>query len=188
MVGTVGRLVYEKGYAELFQVAEQLRVQCDTIKFLVIGAEEHDQNDSVSHDLIADLAARKVVQFLGWSNEMPRWYSAMDAFVLPSYREGIPRACMEASAMQLPVIASDIRGCREVVENGTTGLLVPVRNVEALATAILKLFGDRRLAAEMGMNGQRRIRTQFDSKLVASRLREFYSNLDQMIGTGVSAA
>jgi glycosyltransferase involved in cell wall biosynthesis len=188
VVGTVGRLVYEKGFAELFQAAERLRAQSDKIKFLVIGAEEHDQNDAVPHETIEKLQSRKLIEFVGWSNDMPRWYAAMDAFVLPSYREGIPRACMEAAAMQLPVVASDIRGCREVVEQGITGLLVPVRSADALVDAILQLFRDRSLAEQMGFQGQCRIRAQFDSKLVASRLHEFYSSIDQMIATGASAA
>jgi glycosyltransferase involved in cell wall biosynthesis len=188
LVGAVGRLVYEKGYAELFQAAERLRSRSGRIKFLVIGAEEHDQNDAVPHETIKELQLRQVIQFLGWSNEMPRWYAAMDAFVLPSYREGIPRACMEAAAMQLPVIASNIRGCREVVEHGKTGILVPVRNVDAIVEAVWKLFSDRRLAEHMGFEGQCRIRAEFDSRLVRSRLHDFYTSIDQMIATGASAA
>ena len=151
------------------------------MKFLVIGPEEHDQNDAISHAVIERLRAQGLIQFHGWSNDIAAWYSVMDAFALPSYREGIPRACMEAAAMQLPVIATDIRGCREVVQDGQTGILVPVRNVDGLVDAILKLCSDRELAATMGAAGSRRIRIQFDEKIVAARLRDFYSSVDHML-------
>lgn len=188
VVGTVGRLVYEKGFGELFQAADRLRTHSSRIRFLVIGAEEHDQNDAIPHELIEELQARGLVNFLGWVSDMRPCYAAMDAFVLPSYREGIPRACMEASAMQLPVIASDIRGCREVVEHGMTGMLVPVRNVDALVEAILKLDRDRGLGEQMGIYGRRRIKAQFDNRLVVSRLRDFYSSIDRRLSEGASAA
>lgn len=188
VVGTVGRLVYEKGFGELFQAAEKLRSYSDRIKFVVIGPEEQDQNDAVPHQLIEQLEKRQLIRFLGWTNEVPRWYPAMDAFVLPSHREGIPRACMEASAMELPVIASNIRGCREVVDHGKTGLLVPVGSVDGLVGAILKLYNDRDLRERMGTLGRLRMKAQFDNKSVISRLRELYAGIDRTLSPGASAA
>jgi glycosyltransferase involved in cell wall biosynthesis len=101
----------------------------------------------------------------------------MDIFVLPSYREGIPRACMEAAAMMRPVVASDIRGCREVVLHGDTGLLVPPRDVPGLVEAIQRLYANRTLAARMGERARQHIVQNFNNKDVCRRLCEFYAQL-----------
>ena len=105
----------------------------------MIGPRETDQNDALDNDYMDDLQRRGVVRFVNWCDDMRPWYAAMDLFVLPSYREGIPRACMEAAAMMRPIVASDIRGCREVVLEGETGVLVPPRDVPSLVEAIERL-------------------------------------------------
>ena len=136
VVGSVGRLVKEKGFMELFAAAETLTARCPQIKFVVIGPRETDQDDALDSGYMDYLQRRGVVRFVNWCEDMSQWYAAMDIFVLPSYREGIPRACMEAASMMRPVVASDIRGCREVVLHGDTGLLVPPRDVPRLVEAI----------------------------------------------------
>jgi glycosyltransferase involved in cell wall biosynthesis len=177
VVGSVGRLVKEKGFAELFAVAEALTARCPQIKFLMIGPRETDQNDALDPAYMDDLQRRGVVRFVNWGEDMTQWYAAMDIFVLPSYREGIPRACMEAAAMMLPVVASDIRGCREVVLHGVTGLLVPPRNVSLLMEAIETLHNERNRARQMGEEARRHIVKNFNNKDVCRRLCEFYAQL-----------
>ena len=90
-------------------------------------------------------------------------YAAMDLFVLPSYREGVPRAAMEAAAMGLPIVATNIRGCREVVDDGVNGLLVPVGSPGSLAAAIRKLGEDVELRTGMGLRGRERALERFDA-------------------------
>jgi glycosyltransferase involved in cell wall biosynthesis len=177
VVGSVGRLVKEKGFAELFAVAEALTARCPQIKFLMIGPREADQNDALDPAYMDDLQRRGVVRFVNWGEDMTQWYAAMDIFVLPSYREGIPRACMEAAAMMVPVVASDIRGCREVVLHGVTGLLVPPRNVSLLMEAIETLHNERNRARQMGEEARRHIVKNFNNKDVCRRLCEFYAQL-----------
>ena len=178
VVGAVGRLVYEKGFAELFAVAEELTGKRADIKFLVVGPRETDQLDAVQSERIETLERSGAARFVGWQDDLPAWYSAMDLFVLPSHREGIPRACMEAAAMELPVIASDIRGCREVVQHQRTGLLVAVRAPAALREAIERLAAGRREAAEMGRGGRQHILESFDSRMVLKRLQDFYARIE----------
>ena len=175
VVGSVGRLVEEKGFRELFAAAEILSSRHSQLKFVVIGPRESDQNDALDNDYMDDLQRRGVVRFVNWCDDMRPWYAAMDLFVLPSYREGIPRACMEAAAMTRPIVASDIRGCREVVTDGHTGLLVPPRDIPHLVDAIEQLYQDRNLAARMGERGRQHIVTNFDIKDVCRRLCEFYA-------------
>ncbi|MGH9775350.1 MAG: glycosyltransferase family 4 protein [Candidatus Acidiferrales bacterium] len=188
VVGSVGRLVYEKGCAELFKAASQLTARHPQVKFLIIGSPEPDQNDAVSAKDIAELSCRNSVRFAGWRDDMPACYSAMDVFLLPSHREGIPRACMEASAMELPVVASYIRGCREVVRHRETGLLVPVGNVAEILAAIEELLADRFLVGRMGRQGRDYIVENFDQRQVLARLCEFYSRLENGHAARTAAA
>jgi len=177
VVGCVGRRVKEKGFLELFAAAETLTVRYPQIKFVVIGPQEADQNDAINPHYMEDLQRRGMVHFVNWCDDMRPWYAAMDIFVLPSYREGIPRACMEAAAMARPVVASDIRGCREVVLHGDTGLLVPPRDAPRLAAAIERLSQDRNSAVRMGERARQHVVKNFNSKDVCSRLCEFYAQL-----------
>ena len=186
VVGSVGRLVKEKGFMELFAAAEGLTARYPQLKFLVIGPRETDQNDALNNDYMDDLQRRGVVRFVNWCEDMRPWYAAMDIFVLPSYREGVPRACMEAAAMMRPVVASDIRGCREVVLDGDTGLLVPPRDVPRLVEAIEMLHKEPDRAARMGERGRHHIVKNFNNEDVCSRLCEFYAQLsgaENMVST-----
>ena len=177
VVGSVGRLVKEKGFMELFAAAEGLTARYPQLKFVVIGPRETDQNDALNNDYMDDLQRRGVVRFVNWCEDLRSWYAAMDIFVLPSYREGVPRACMEAAAMMRPVVASDIRGCREVVLDGDTGLLVPPQDVPRLMEAIEMLHNEHNRAAQMGERGRHHIVKNFNDKDVCSRLCEFYAQL-----------
>jgi glycosyltransferase involved in cell wall biosynthesis len=178
VVGSVGRLVEEKGFMELFSAAEALSKRYPQIKFVVIGPRDEDQNDALDPAYMSDLQRRGVVRFVNWTEDMRPWYAMMNVFVLPSYREGIPRACMEAAAMMRPVVTSNIRGCREVVLDGKTGLLVPPRNVPRLLEAIERVYQDPPLALRMGEHARQHIMKNFDSKDVCSRLCEFYAGLN----------
>jgi glycosyltransferase involved in cell wall biosynthesis len=108
---------------------------------------------------------------------MPRLHAAFDVFVLASYREGMPRSAIEASAMARPVVATDIRGSREVVQDGATGVLVPARNPDAIAGAIRTLIGNAEKRAAMGAAGRRRAEERFDENVVVDRTLRVYDRL-----------
>jgi glycosyltransferase involved in cell wall biosynthesis len=97
-------------------------------------------------------------------DDVERLYPAMDLYVLASYREGFPRSAMEAAAMGLPVVATDIRGCRQVVDHGVNGLLVPVRDALALATAIGELVGDETRRRALGAAARTKALAEFDDR------------------------
>ena len=177
VVGSVGRLVYGKGFGELFQAAEALAGKYEKLEFVIVGPKEVDHNDAIRPDQIKDLEQRGLVRFLGWQSDMPAMYRTMDLFVLPSHREGIPRACMEAAAMEIPVIATDIRGCREVVLDGQTGTLVPVRNAAALTEAIEQMLQRRGDWAALGSRGRTHVVENFNSRIVIQRLCGFYAKV-----------
>jgi glycosyltransferase involved in cell wall biosynthesis len=108
---------------------------------------------------------------------MPELYALMDVFVLPSHREGFPRVLMEASAMGVPCVATDIRGCREAVEHRKNGLLVSLGDVQSLADAIIEILTDREKAHRMGAEGQRIARERFDERLVFEKVLSEYARL-----------
>jgi glycosyltransferase involved in cell wall biosynthesis len=171
VVGTVGRLVYEKGFREFFEIARRALKTWPNIKFLIVGPEEgRDQKDAVSAEEIAEMKATGRVQFLGMRKDLPELYSAMDAFLLMSHREGIPRALMEASAMELPCIATNIRGCREVIKKDETGVLVEIKDIEGALAAIAKLISNAELRKTFGERARKHTRESFDEDLVNERI------------------
>lgn len=176
VVGTVGRLVREKGYEELFEAARRVRAAGAGVLFVAVGPEEPGKADRLGRDALARGRDAGVV-FHGEGSEMPPIYAAFDLFVLPSHREGVPRSAIEASAMARPVVATDIRGCREVVADGETGLLVPVRDPGGLAQAVLRLAGDREEARRMGEAARTRAGSRFDEDQVIRRTLDVYRRL-----------
>jgi glycosyltransferase involved in cell wall biosynthesis len=108
---------------------------------------------------------------------MPEIYALMDVFVLPSHRESFPRSPMEAAAMRVPCVASNIPGCREVVENNVNGLLVPPGDAPALADAIVDILTHGERARKMGEEGRRIAVTRFDERAVFEKVLEGYERL-----------
>ncbi|MGH2571955.1 MAG: glycosyltransferase family 4 protein [Actinomycetota bacterium] len=170
VVGIVARLVAEKGYPELFTAASLLG---RGYTILAIGPEEPDKPDALPSSLLREAAGRGV-RFVGMRPDVDELCAAMDIFVLPSRREGIPLAAMEAAAMGLPVVATDIRGCREVVEHGINGFLVPAGDAQALAEAIRKLGNEPALRQTMGRAARDRARDRFDERQVVRTVLDIY--------------
>jgi glycosyltransferase involved in cell wall biosynthesis len=178
VVGAVGRLVAEKGYPELFEAWRAVRRIHHDAVLVVVGPDEPDKDDRLDPELVRRAVADGVhVHGEGRHEEMPALYAAFDLVVLASHREGMPRSAIEASAMGRPVVATDIRGCREVVDDGVTGELVPVRDPAALAEAIGCLLRDRARAAARGMAGRARAIDRFDEGAVVERTLQVYRRL-----------
>ena len=177
VIGAVGRLVWEKGYAELFTAARRLLRRRTKLAVVVAGAFDADKGDPLTP---ADVAAAEAagVRFLGHRDDPERLYAAFDIYVLASHREGFPRSAMEAAASGLPIVATDIRGCREAVEHGRTGLLVPVRDAVALEAAIDQMVDDVEMRQRLGDAGIEKAMHEFDQCQVISRTLEVYAGLD----------
>jgi glycosyltransferase involved in cell wall biosynthesis len=188
VVGCVGRLVRGKGLEELLSAAQRVAESCSDIKFLLIGLNEQDHPQGVPTAMFEPLIRAGKLVFAGTRTDMPLCYAAMDVLVHPSRREGVPRVCLEAAAMQLPVIASDIRGCREAVVHGETGLLVPVRDSLALAEAIETMRQNPGLRRAMGAAGRRHVTASFDARMVLNRVEEVYRGISEQIGGKAFAA
>lgn len=173
IVGIVARLVEEKGLRELFAAAAELR---DHATFVVIGPHDPERPDSLDPDVVAR-AVDDGVLLVGHQEDTAQWYRAMDVFVLPSYREGVPRGAMEAAASGLPIVTTDVRGCRQVVAHGDNGLLVPARDAVALEAALRELVTDPQQREVMGLAGRRRAEQLFDERDVVQRVLRCYDGL-----------
>jgi glycosyltransferase involved in cell wall biosynthesis len=165
VVGAVGRMVLEKGYAELFEAWDRLRADLPRAMLVVVGPDDEDKADSVPRDLV-ERARATGVRFLGMRSDVEDLYCGFDLYVLASHREGFPRSAMEAAAGGLPIIATDIRGCRQVVADGRTGLLVPVRSPAGLERALRDLVADDDRRQEMGRAAAVRALAEFDQQRV----------------------
>ena len=177
VVGFVGRLVAEKGVLELLQAARTVLEQVPSARFLFVGPVDREKPDAVTLEVARAHGVTEACVFAGLRQDMPDLYALMDLFVLPSHRESFPRSPMEASAMGVPCVVSDVPGCREVVEHGRNGLLVPLGDVPALADAILSLLHDREEARRTGAEGRRMALERFDERLVFARVKAEYARL-----------
>jgi glycosyltransferase involved in cell wall biosynthesis len=176
VVGAVGRLVLEKGYRELFEAWATVRCDHPDAELVVIGPTDDDKADALPPDVV-DLAERHGVRLVGHRDDIEDCYRAMDLYVLASHREGFPRSAMEAAASGLPIVATDIRGCRQVVDDGVTGVLVPVRSPTGLAAAISALLADPDRRAAMSAAATERARTHFDQQRVIDLTLATYDRL-----------
>jgi glycosyltransferase involved in cell wall biosynthesis len=163
VVGAVGRLVLEKGYAELFEAWAEVATAHPRAELVVIGPDDEDKSDALPAEA-REAGRRAGVHFLGHRSDVERCYHALDAYVLASWREGFPRSAMEAAASGLPIVATDIRGCRQVVADGETGLLVPVRDPAALRTALDRVVGDAALRDRMSAAAIGKATAEFDQR------------------------
>lgn len=182
--GTVARLVVEKGYRELFAAAGKVRATHPDVRFLVVGPSDPDKADALNRGEID--AAREDVVFAGWREDTRDLLALMDVFLLPSWREGLPRSAIEAAAMGKPLILTDIRGCREVARPGMEGLLVPPRDPARLAEAIEQMATDPGGRARMGAAARARALQRFDERRVTDLIVERYRSL--LDGIGASPA
>lgn len=145
----VARLLVDKGVREYVQAAAQLRSDDPRIHCALLGPR--DDNPSVISEAELEAWIREgALEYLGESDDVAGVIAGFDVFVLPSYREGLPRATLEAMAMGKPVVTTDVPGCRETVKDGVNGYLVPPRDADALADAMARFVENPALVASMG--------------------------------------
>jgi glycosyltransferase involved in cell wall biosynthesis len=173
IVVMVSRLVREKGCGDYLEVAGTLKGQAD---FVHVGPFEHDQRDALSPAEVGAAERDGIVRFIGPVDDVRPYLAAADVVVLPSYREGIPRAAMEAAATGRPVAAYDVRGVREVIDPDT-GLLAPRGDTAALAAVVAGLLDDPERRRRLGARCRARVVEHFSEDDVVIRLRALYATL-----------
>ncbi|MBK6517863.1 MAG: glycosyltransferase family 4 protein [Polyangiaceae bacterium] len=177
VIGFVGRMVAEKGLLELFDAFRRVRLDHPTARLLLVGPVDEHKSDALGPDRAKEKGIADACIFTGMREQVEDMYALMDVFVLPSHREGFPRSVMEASAMGKPVVVTDIRGCRETVIDGATGLMVPVEDAGALSRAIGSLLDDAERRRELGERGVQLARERFDERKVFGIVEATYERL-----------
>lgn len=180
VIGFVGRLsAKRKGFLDFLAAGQKIVEQLPQARFLIIGEADHGKPDAVEPAAAANYGLENACLFLGHqpNQELPLLYRMMDVLVLPSLFEGVPRVVMEASAMQVPAVVTNVKGNREAVEHNRNGLLVPLGDVPILAQAIIELLTDHEKALRMGEEGRRLALERFDERLVFAKVKAEYTRL-----------
>lgn len=171
------RLLRDKGVCEFVEAAETLRNSGVQARFVLVGDIDPGNPASLPTETVRRWQKEEVVEWWGRRDDMPHAMAQAHIVCLPSYREGLPKILIEAAACGRPIVTTDVPGCREIVRDGENGLLVPVRNVEALSTAIKRLIEDSPLRRRMGEQGRKIAEKEFGLQHVISETLLVYQQL-----------
>ena len=166
----IGRLLKEKGIYEYIQAAKIVKQRYPDTKFVVLGSIDESNLGALSQDELSMLIADDIIDYPGQVDNVVDWIANSDVFVLPSYREGVPRSTQEAMAIGRAVITTDVPGCRETVVNGVNGFLVEKWNPEALAEKMIYFIENPEQIAIMGQESYKIAQEKFDAEKVNQRL------------------
>ena len=163
----IARLLYDKGVGEYVEAARLLKKQSSAIKCSLLGFLDVDNRTAVSRDEVESWVREGVIDYLGVADDVRPHIAAADCVVLPSYREGTPKTLLEAAAMGKPIIATDVPGCREVVEHARTGLLCQARDARDLYAKMQSIADMPPIERQvMGAAGRAKMEREFDERLV----------------------
>lgn len=166
----VSRAIWDKGIREYYEAANILKNKYDNIEFLFVGGTDEGNHSCANENFLNN----GKVKWLGQRNDIVNVTAISDIYVLPSYKEGLPATLMEASAMEKPMVTTDTVGCRDVVDDGVNGFLVPVKDATKLAQKIEILLNDKTLRETMGKKAKEKALQEYDVKKVVKQYMEYY--------------
>lgn len=169
----IGRLLKEKGIHDFIAAAKLVKKLYPEIKFSVLGAIDPNNLGALKQSELDDLIASNIINYPGHVNNVKDWISNSHVFVLPSYREGVPRSTQEAMAIGRPIITTDVPGCRETVQNNVNGFLVPKWKPEVLAEKMMYFIEHPNQIEIMGNKSYQIATEKFDSSIVNSKLLNY---------------
>lgn len=172
----VGRLVRDKGINELVEAFRRLSAEYRQARLLLVGPQEPEL-DPLAPDTVAEIQSNPAIEAVGRQGDVRPWLAAADAFVLPSYREGFPNVVIEAGAMGLPSIVTDINGSREIIIEGENGAIIPVRDVGALYAAMRRFTAERDGVAAMAANARQLVASRYEQSYVRRCLKQYYKEI-----------
>ena len=176
----VGRLVIDKGLRELVSAFNHLSKKTPHIKLVLVGPRENEKSTK-KKKMFSVIENNPNILEIGYQQEVRPFYAISDVFVLPSYREGFPNALLQAGAMELPSIVSDISGCNEIIDHEVNGLLVPKKNYRELQKAMEKILVTPNFLVSLQKNARNRVAESFDKNFVWQELKKEYENaLDKL--------
>jgi glycosyltransferase involved in cell wall biosynthesis len=191
VVGFVGRLAARrKGFLDFLAAGQRIARHIPQARFLIVGSADLGKPDAVHPDVAAEYGIKDQCHFVGWrpNADLPRFYALMDVLTLPSLFEGVPRTLIEGSTMGVPLVATDVKGNREVIDHGRNGFLVPLGHVTTLSSAILTILANEEIAHAMRLRGRQIARARFDERKVFEMIRDEYARLLQHKGFPMPAS
>jgi len=176
----VGRLVKEKGIEELVRALNGLRFSTPKCSLLLIGPFEQDL-DPISEEIIQEIESNPKIITTGYELDVRPYFAIADILTFPSYREGFPNVVLQAGAMSLPAIVSDINGCNEIIQDGENGIIIPVKSEEALKVAMKKLVVDVDLRKRLTSKARHIIREKYEREYFWQILLKEYKELESSL-------
>ena len=181
LAGNIGRLSPEKGQADFIRAAAEILKHCKNAKFALIGS---GSDETYLKELVDELNIRDSVIFTGYRNDMLQVYNSLDIVVQSSRTEGMPNVVLEALAMEVPVIATDVGGTSEAVKDNDTGVLISPGNPEEIAAKISEFIGNKGAFKEMAKKGRERVEAKFGFDERTKKLSQIYDRM--ILGSGRS--
>ena len=174
----VGRIVGDKGVNEMVEAFARLHAEHSACRMVIVGRQE-EKLDPLKPETIQKMDAMEAIEMVGaqYGDDLIAWYAASDCLVLPSYREGFPNTVLEAGAMGLPCIVTDINGSREIVEEGKNGIIVPPKDADALYQAMKRMIEDDLMRKSMAEHARPMIASRFEQGFVRQCLLDFYEEI-----------
>lgn len=172
----VGRLVGDKGINELVDAFSRLNKEIPATRLILVGGKE-ETLDPLNPATLREIESNPAIEEVGVQKDVRPWFAASDALVFPSYREGFPNVVIEAGAMRLPSIVTDINGSREIIIDGKNGVIIPPRDSEALYRAMRAFVTDKERTSEMAGNARSLIASRYEQTYVRRCLKDFYRQI-----------
>ncbi|MDD9893787.1 MAG: glycosyltransferase family 4 protein, partial [Gammaproteobacteria bacterium] len=178
VVVMISRLLKQKGVIEFLVAARQVKQHFSgEVRFLLLGEKDEIHPDAIDSSLIDEAVEAGLIEYLGFTKDVVPYLQRADVFVLPSYREGVPRTVLEAASCGIPCVGADVPGTRECIRDGVTGFLVEVRSAAALADKVLLLLRDEVLRAEMGVEARKLMEADFDIAEITNKYLKLFSRI-----------
>ena len=172
----IGRVVRDKGIDELVEAFSLLHSEHPQTRLILVGRAE-DNLDPVSPNTRRTIASHPAIEAVGNQSDVRPWLAASDALVFPSYREGFPNVVIEAGALDLPSIVTDINGSREIIVHGQNGIIVPPRNAQALLQAMTQFVQNPQATQAMALKARQMIASRFEKSFVQKCLFDYYNQI-----------
>ena len=176
----VGRIVGDKGMNELMQAFKRLQEECANVRLLLVGPFEENL-DPLKPETMEEIENNPGIEHVGakYGDDLLAYYAASDCFVFPSYREGFPNTVMEAGAMELPCIVTDINGSREIIVDGKNGVIIPSKDTDALYRAMKAMATEKAATTHYASQARQMIADRFEQSFVRQCLYEFYEEVEK---------
>ena len=177
----LGRLVSDKGINELVMAFDSIYRNSINVKLILVGYEENEL-DPLNKETLTILHSHPAIIITGYQPDVRPFIALSSVLTFPSYREGLPNVPMQACSMGVPCIVTDINGCNEIISNEHNGLLIPVKNTEALQMAMERLLKEKELYLKLKSNARNSVIERYDQQIIWKKIKEEYDQLLKMTG------